>query len=687
MTSTESTSPTTSNPSKPSDDEAFLLVSDGQSWGKMYKLNPAQVATIGRGSSNRILILDDMCSRNHAEIFHIDTGWFIRDLKSRNGTLVNGSPIDRDFSLNGGEEIRIGSYQLTFELSVANFQQRPPSSGADRTTEIKTGDDSAKQAHEIVSRRSKTRYHDPDAFASNESRQKFGEEFSRLYKLALKMSTVSTTQELSRMVLNHLMTFLGVDIGAVLLFPEKRPGGRDPILEGPLRSQRLAVVAYESKEEMPYQRVSASLSEIVFDTGEAILARDIATDARLATRDSLGQIQAKSVICTPIRRGEQVFGLIHLYTTNLDNQLTTEDLEYTLALTDQFAQILLTMRDREVLEKGLQAVVNENRHLKAQLELESEIIGCSPEIERLKRDIQQIAETDAIVLVRGESGAGKELVARAIHYNSHRKANAFVCLNCAALSESLLESELFGHEKGSFTGATGRKIGKFEAADQGTLFLDEVGEMSLSIQAKFLRVLEGHAFERVGGNAPIKADVRLVAATNRDLESAVREGHFRKDLYFRLHVVELVVPSLYERRDDILILADHFVERIAEKNGRIPKYFEPDAVQMLLEYTWPGNIRELKHTVERAFLLSRSDKLRGEDLKFSQLEEDFSSSAPRPTAVSGDSAGLSLEAIEQQHILTVLDNQGWNKSRAAQILGIERSTLDRKLKKYGLNKS
>ncbi|WP_459554358.1 sigma 54-interacting transcriptional regulator [Lacunimicrobium album] len=687
MTSTESISPTTSNPSKPSDDEAFLLVSDGQSWGKMYKLNPAQVATIGRGSSNRILILDDMCSRNHAEIFHIDTGWFIRDLKSRNGTLVNGSPIDRDFSLSGGEEIRIGSYQLTFELSVANFQQRPPSSGADRTTEIKTGDDSAKQAHEIVSRRSKTRYHDPDAFASNESRQKFGEEFSRLYKLALKMSTVSTTQELSRMVLNHLMTFLGVDIGAVLLFPEKRPGGREPILDGPLRSQRLAVVAYESKEEMPYQRVSASLSEIVFDTGEAILARDIATDSRLATRDSLGQIQAKSVICTPIRRGEQVFGLIHLYTTNLDNQLTTEDLEYTLALTDQFAQILLTMRDREVLEKGLQAVVNENRHLKAQLELESEIIGCSPEIERLKRDIQQIAETDAIVLVRGESGAGKELVARAIHYNSHRKANAFVCLNCAALSESLLESELFGHEKGSFTGATGRKIGKFEAADQGTLFLDEVGEMSLSIQAKFLRVLEGHAFERVGGNAPIKADVRLVAATNRDLESAVREGHFRKDLYFRLHVVELVVPSLYERRDDILILADHFVERIAEKNGRIAKHFEPDAVQMLLEYTWPGNIRELKHTVERAFLLSRSDKLRGEDLKFSQLEEDFSSAAPRPAIVSGDSAGLSLEAIEQQHILTVLDNQGWNKSRAAQILGIERSTLDRKLKKYGLNKS
>ena len=672
---------------QPSNDEAFLLVSDGTSWGKMYKLNPAQVTTIGRGASNRILILDDVCSRNHAEIFHIDTGWFIRDLKSRNGTFVNGQQIERDHPLSAGEDIRIGSYQLNFGLTASELDESKEASRAGLSTEIRHEEQGTKESHEIVSRRSKTRYHDPDSFSSSESRQKFGEEFSRLYKLALKMSTATTSQELSRMVLSHLMSFLGADIGAVLLFPDRRPGTRENAQDPhPIRFQRLAVMAYESREEMPYQRVSASLSEIVFSTGEAILARDISADDRLATRDSLGQIQAKSVICAPIRQNDQVFGLIHLYTTNIDNPLSTEDLEYTLALTDQFAQILLTMRDREVLEKGLAAAESENRTLKRQLELESEIIGVSPEIERLKRDIHQIAPTDAIVLVRGESGAGKELVARAIHSNSLRRANAFVCMNCAALSESLLESELFGHEKGSFTGATGRKIGKFEAADQGTLFLDEVGEMSLAIQAKFLRVLEGHPFERVGGNTPIKADVRLVAATNRDLESAVREGQFRKDLYFRLHVVELQVPSLCERKDDILLLANHFIERIAEKNGHFPKPFDAEASMMLVEYSWPGNIRELKHTVERAFLLSRGETLRSHDLKFSQLEEDFAPTG-RSEAMSPDDADLSLEAIEQRHILGVLENQGWNKSRAAQVLGIERSTLDRKLKKYGLNKS
>ncbi len=657
----------------------------------MYKLNPHQVSTIGRGTSNRISVMDEMCSRNHAEIFQIEGGWVLRDLGSRNGTYVNGVQIRQDVPLYGGEQIRIGAYHLGFQLNSDAFEPVPVDqtgliSEKDRTAEMQARESSGMSTHEIVSRRSKTRFHELDANLTTEQRQAISDSLFRLYRLALRLGTAANAHELSRMVLEHLVSTLGVDIGAVLMFPEKPDAMPEKGSSG-YRSQKLSVVAYESREEVPYQKVSASISELVFDSGEAILAKDVPKDERLAQRDSLGRIQAKSLICAPIRKGERVFGLIHLYTTNTDNTLTSEDLEYTLALADQFSQMVLTLRERESLQKGLQVAETENKTLKRQLEIESEIVGVSLEVNRMKSEIRQIAETDAIVLVRGESGVGKELVARAIHFQSPRRSNAFVCLNCAALSESLLESELFGHEKGSFTGATARKIGKFEAADNGTLFLDEVGEMSLSIQAKFLRVLEGHPFERVGGNVPIRSNVRLVAATNRDLENAVREGQFRKDLYFRLHVVEIVVPPLCERKDDIPELAMYFVQRIAEKNGRVSKEFDTDAIQLLKEYSWPGNIRELKHTVERAFLLSRGDELSTIDLKFSNLDEEFDDlSAPADLLLS-NMTEQSLEQIEQKHILGVLEANSWNKSRAAQILGIERSTLDRKLKKYGLNRN
>ena len=296
-----------------------------------------------------------------------------------------------------------------------------------------------------------------------------------------------------------------------------------------------------------------------------------------------------------------------------------DDLEFTLAVADTVAVALENIRRRQELAENLTQVRNENVQLRERLGVQSEIIGRSPAIRQVTEEIARAAASHATVLIRGESGVGKELVARGVHYSSPRSDNVFVCLNCAALSADLLASELFGHERGAFTGATDRKIGKFEAAHRGTLMLDEIGEMSPGIQAKFLRVLEGHPFERVGGSKPIKVDVRVIAATNRDLESDVAEGRFRRDLYFRLRVLEIVVPALRKRPEDIPVLANHFLQKFIAETGRKIHGFTPEAMEQLRKYRWPGNVRELKNVVERAVVLCRGQEIDAEDLLLSKL--------------------------------------------------------------------
>jgi DNA-binding NtrC family response regulator len=310
----------------------------------------------------------------------------------------------------------------------------------------------------------------------------------------------------------------------------------------------------------------------------------------------------------------------------------------------------------------------------------SEMAGRSAAILAIREQIGRVAATKATVLVRGESGTGKELVGRAIHEASDRRGGPFVCLNCAALSETLLESELFGHEKGAFTGATDRKIGKFEAAHSGTLVLDEIGEMSPAIQAKFLRVLEGHPFERVGGSTRVQADVRVVAATNRDLEAAVTAGGFRRDLYFRLKVVEILVPPLRRRPEDIAVLAMHFLERFAAETGRRLRGFTPAAMEALEASRWPGNIRELRNCVERAVVLAQREWIDIDDVALTQLP--VAGDTGKVAASAGPFTPMSIEEMERRHVLATLEAVGGNKTKAAAILGIERSTLDRKLAKW-----
>ena len=335
----------------------------------------------------------------------------------------------------------------------------------------------------------------------------------------------------------------------------------------------------------------------------------------------------------------------------------------------------------------------ENRRLRGLLGQSTEMIGSSPAMLEVEKSIERAAKTKSTVLIRGESGVGKELVARATHERSARRLGPMVCLNCAAFSESLLTSELFGHEKGSFTGATETKIGKFEAADGGTIFLDEIAEMNPGLQATFLRVLEGATFERVGGNKPISVDVRVVAATNRNLEEEVAAGRFRRDLYFRLRVLEITVPPLRERVGDIDILASYFLERFSQETGRRYRGFSSEARATLNAYRWPGNVRELKNIVERAVLMGNPPTIEKADLLTSALGEP----TPDPNK-TGSSSGvvknaaseperfepISLKEMENRLILKTLKFYSWNKSKTAKALGIERTTLDRKIALYNI---
>ena len=314
------------------------------------------------------------------------------------------------------------------------------------------------------------------------------------------------------------------------------------------------------------------------------------------------------------------------------------------------------------------------------------IIGNSPKMITLLETVAQVAPSEATVLISGESGTGKELIAGAIHFNSLRKKGPFVKINCAAITETLLESELFGHEKGAFTGADRRKEGRFSQAHGGTLLLDEVGEMSLMMQVKLLRALQEREFNRVGGEATIQVDVRVIAATNKNLKDQINEGAFREDLYYRLNVVELEVPPLSDRKEDIPLLTQHFLELFAAKNRKEIKGFTPRAMDNLIRYDWPGNVRELMNAVERGVVLSRSSYLDVPDFPFmkdSMLQNDQDSTTPAKLSMDGD---VPLEKIEKTAILKTLEAANGNKSEAARRLGITRKTLHKKLKAYGAMK-
>ena len=664
---------------------AYLVIREGSKWTDVFRLVPGRTVTVGRAPTNLIVIKDERCSRYHAEIFMTQGRWTIRDLESRNGSLVGKSRVRGDYTLSPGEVIRIAHSQLAFvdDLSHA-FPDSSDVLGdaAGSEDETVTGraldDASVLELHEpttITHRRGQTKFLEPLEGEEEEDElaiPKVGRAATKLCRLAFDLANQRGVGEVCSLAIDGLFESTSVDSGAVLLLPRGYTGTPN--------EADLKVIRSRSDADPTYHRVSGFLATTVLREGEAVLARNVQDDSTLVTRDSKGEIHATSVICAPIRQERTVVGLIHIYSTNTDREPDPDDLEFTLAVADNVALALKTLGRQQELAENLTQTQEQIEQLRKQLGAESELVGSGPMMGRVHQEIARVAPSRATVLIRGESGTGKELVARAIHYASPRRKGPFVCLNCAALSESLLESELFGHERGAFTGATARKIGKFEAADRGTLMLDEIGEMSPAIQAKFLRVIEGHPFERVGGSQPINTDVRVIAATNRDLEKAVTEGEFRRDLYFRLHVVEILVPPLRKRPEDVVELATYFLRRYNQETGRKIAGFTPEALSQLQTYRWPGNVRELKNVIERAVVLARSKYLGLDDLALSTLAVTADSAEVPVPEVPFEAVPLS--EMERRHVEATLQSTGWNKSRTASILGIERSTLDRKIRRY-----
>jgi Nif-specific regulatory protein len=654
---------------------AYLVTRREDGFGDVFPLTVGHRYTMGRAGTNRIVLKDDLCSREHAEVYHADQHWRVRDLNSLNGTRINNDALESEWELSPGDEINLGRTRLIFVDDMNQLPDMPTSTAPSESLAIKkrlghtrflTPIPDGAPAVDGTSARSTA-----ESDSTTPSRHTLSRDLAQLYRLALDMGSAESYQDLVQVVLDGLLEAIPADTGAILSLNE---------------AGDVEVTAHRHRDPnaRTYVKVSNYVSSEVLATREAILAEDVARNLHLRQRESIKDLGTTSLICAPVTFGDKVLGLIHLYCTNPLKTLDPEDLEFTVAVAKHLGAATHQIQRQASLTA-------ENRVLRDQLRVESELVGSSTSLETIENQIARVAATNATVLIRGESGVGKELVARALHYSSPRREGPFVCLNCAALSETLLESELFGHEKGAFTGATEKKIGKFEAADHGTIFLDEIGEMSMGTQAKFLRVLEGHPFERVGGHVPIRVDVRTVAATNKRLEEALQVGAFRRDLFFRLQVVEIQIPPLRERKSDIPILASHFLKRFSRETGRKVQGFTSAATKKMESYDWPGNVRELRNVIERAVALGFGPILDAGDIWLSSIEVASPDARSKSSGNNQDASTQpyrpsNLEEMEKEHIRRTLEYTDWNKSQAANILQIERSTLDRKIKSYEIRR-
>ncbi|MGV3483965.1 MAG: sigma 54-interacting transcriptional regulator [Planctomycetaceae bacterium] len=695
---------TTGEPAEPAMfAKAFIVVRRGGRWTDLLRLSPNKTAVIGRASTNQIVIRSHQASRQHAEIRWDAGQWWVRDLGSRNGTLVDGERIDVARPLREGSRIEVAGCAMTFVSRVADALTGGPRSAQrptqDRGQQPLTDEQLTIEGIEsdsIVQRSTHSRYLDLafERASDNDDRSRNG--WQTLFGLAYRLASAASIEEAAQTTLAMIGGAIPGSGGGVFLPRPHRPANA---LKSRSDTEQASLVAFFTHDDRSYRPPASSIVESVIATGIAVMARNIVDDSELQQADSRGDYSSSASIVAPIalKRPKDHetphVGYLHVYLTRVDEDDTSTCLELAIAAAGVLAVAIDNLRTRGQLANSLRQSRKQVENLRGRLEDSVQIVGESDEIKRVKSIIRRVAPADTTVLIRGESGVGKELVAAAIHQHSPRRDAPLVCLNCAALSPTLLESELFGHEKGAFTGATEQKKGKFESAAGGTLMLDEIGEMPIDLQAKLLRVLEGHPFERLGGQHPIKVDVRLIAATNRDLPQEVKRGRFRADLYYRLNVVEIVVPPLRDRRGDILPIANHYVTYFSNKTARRVDGFTRGAAELMLSHSWPGNIRELKNTIERAIVLGCNDTVGVDDLNL-QVEDMSTDTAAEPTpratpppAPAAPTTISTLDEMEQQHLVAALRAVGGNKSRAAIMLGIERSTLDRKLKRFGIEPS
>ncbi|GIV58152.1 MAG: hypothetical protein KatS3mg042_1065 [Rhodothermaceae bacterium] len=478
-----------------------------------------------------------------------------------------------------------------------------------------------------------------------------------LSEIAQTINTILEPDILLEKVLEIAMEQLDAERGFVLLTAADRPEGFE------VKSRR----NFTEEQLDDVVRLSTSVVQRVLREGEPVLVYETEKDARYRETESIIVQRIQSIACVPLRLKQRQIGAIYLDSVTRRGRFTRERLPFLTAFAHQAAIALENARLYQTLRQ-------ENRHLRSEMHRLhgfEEIIGRSRAMREVFDTLSRVTDTDATVLIEGESGTGKELAARAIHYNGPRKDKPFVAVFCGSLSDELLESELFGHKKGAFTGAVADKAGLFEVADGGTIFLDEVGDLSPRMQTTLLRVLQSGEIKRVGDTRTRTVDVRVLSATNKSLTELIEAGEFREDLYYRLNTISVTMPPLRHRREDIPLLAHHFLDKFATGRRSHIEGFTPEALERLQNYHWPGNVRELENTIERAVVLCRGTLIEPGDLR---LPETHRASPFEP--------GLTLKEIERRAVLQTLEAHGGNISETARVLGVSRRWLHYRLKEW-----
>jgi Nif-specific regulatory protein len=629
-----------------------LLAISGSFEGTIFALDKSEIS-IGRDKTNDIRIPDRSISRRHCVIKTDGAQFTIIDFESFNGTFVNGEAVT-EHALAHGDRVTLGDIRFLF------FQHETENEALPGLVEF--GSEITAGSTIRLEKKDALYLNSPKILQSLSPHDKAARNLSALLNLNIELGRRRDLESLQTAVFDAIFDALPATRGAILLLEEN------------LENITATFSRNKAGETNQPLIISQTVADQVVREKTAILCQNVRADAVYNRAESLLASQTDSLLCVPLTTGEKIAGIIYLETSSATDSFDENHLQFLMAVAGIFSVVLENIRHLEWLR-------SENLRLRAEINLEHNMIGESASIQKVFRFIEKVARAEATVLLRGESGTGKELVANAIHENSPRKAKPFIAINCAALQDNLLESELFGHERGAFTTAVQQKKGKIEIADGGTLFLDEVGEMSLSTQAKLLRVLQEREFERVGGTRTLKVDVRVIAATNRDLESEIKNGSFRQDLYYRLNVVELTMPPLRARRADIPLLADYFVAKYSRKCNRKVSGISKEARSLLTNYDFPGNVRELENAIERAVVLGNFELILPEDLPDSILEAESAELAPvmrYQRAVNEMKKGLILKTLEQA---------AGNYTEAAKLLGLHPTNLHRLIRTLDIKKS
>ena len=595
----------------------------------------ADAVTLGRDRASTLHLRDLAISRQHCVIEPLGEGFRLRDLESRHGTFVNGLPV-RERDLQPGDQIALGESLFLYRMD--SDEPPPPDS-----VFLEEGGFLAES----------TVLWPADASVTPRSER----DLQALLRIGRDLHVLRTTKPLARRLLELLLETVPAERAALLLLD--RAG--EPI----------AAFALDRAGSANTFPLSRTLVERVLRERQATLANDVLQGPGWSDAESVRAARIQSLLAAPLTGPGGALGLLYLDTRQDGPCFDEPHLELLTAIAGIASVALANTRQVEWL-------ADEKDRLEEAID--HDLVGEGPRMREIWRLLSRVAPSDSTVLVRGESGTGKEVAARVIHRKSRRANRPFVAINCATLSETLLESELFGHEKGAFTGAVLRKTGKFEVADTGTLFLDEVGEIPPSLQAKLLRVLQEREFERLGSTHPIRVDVRVIAATNRDLEQAIREGTFREDLFYRLNVISLTLPPLRERREDVPLLASHFAARFGFKLGRRVAGFTPEARALLQRYAWPGNVRELSNAIERAIVLGEGDLIRPEDLPETILEAPPGAAGKTPVTRFHET----INETKKRLILDAVGKTGGNITKAAELLGLNANYLHRLISNLGL---